>query len=261
MERFLKIGDVCRLYGITPDTLRHYEAKGLIQPWRDPKSGYRYYSVPQLDVIDCILAGRAIGIPLSQIRRVIEAEDVAVYRAMYEAQTERLDEEIVRLQRLQQVTAARLEELSALETHLTAPVDGVTREDITLYLIDVATLFALESDAPDTEGMATLSTWRLFEITVTGAVENDEWVGFSFAPSAAPTELEQGFRELVTWRLAKEQHIPAGTPVHSFWGDDRALSAHLRTCAETGRCFVRVRYSLLHRSGEHEYFVDIFATE
>lgn len=105
-----------------------------------------------------------------------------------------------------------------LETHLTAPVDGVIREDITLYLIDVATLFALESDAPDTEGMATLSTWRLFEITATSAVENDEWVGFSFAPSAAPTELEQGFQELVTWGLAKKQHIPAGTPVHSFWG-------------------------------------------
>lgn len=114
MEYFLKIGEVCRLYGITPDTLRHYEKKGLIHPWRDPTSGYRYYSVAQLDVIDLILAAKTIGIPLAEIRRVIASEDVASYRAMYETQQRLLEEKIASLSKLLAVTKEKRATLSAL---------------------------------------------------------------------------------------------------------------------------------------------------
>lgn len=258
MEPLLKIGQVCRLYGITADTLRHYEKKGLLTPYKDPANGYRYYSVAQLDVIDLILAGKTIGIPLAQIGAVIAAEDVAAYRAMFAEQQALLCEQIARLERLRTATAARLQELDALADCTTSPQTSVTTEDTRLYLVDVETLFSLEADAPDTEGMASLFTWRLFTRQEAGVTENEEWAGFSFAPSAQPTALEQGFELLVAAGLAKLWTIPAGTTVTAFWGDDAALHCHLaeQTTPST-LVFVRTRYSLIRADGRHQHFVDI----
>ncbi|MEE0435224.1 MAG: MerR family transcriptional regulator [Peptococcaceae bacterium] len=259
MESLLKIGQVCRLYGISADTLRHYEKKGLLQPVKDPTNGYRYYSFAQLDVIDCILAGRAIGVPLAQIGEVIANENVQDYETMFHAQVQHLDEEIARLQMLRQVAAAKLDELAALAQHQREPMVRVTENDMSLYLIDVATLFSLESDAPDTEGMALLSTWRLFDMTTLGVVEDEAWTGISFASSAEMTVLEKGFQQLVEMGVAYVQRIPRGTQYHSFWGDDAALLAYLgEIAAPNARISVRIRYTLLHADGCHEYFVDIF---
>lgn len=64
MDPLFPIGSVCRLFGITPDTLRHYEKKGLLTPVTDPHSRYRYYTPDHLDRIEGILHARAMGIPL-----------------------------------------------------------------------------------------------------------------------------------------------------------------------------------------------------
>ena len=67
MDPLFTIGSVCRLFGITPDTLRHYEKKGLLTPVTDPHSRYRYYTPDHLDRIEGILHARAMGIPLAQL--------------------------------------------------------------------------------------------------------------------------------------------------------------------------------------------------
>ena len=58
MDNLLRIGQVCNLYGISLDTLRYYDRKGLLKPLVDKDSGYRYYTLGHLDVLEMLLIGR-----------------------------------------------------------------------------------------------------------------------------------------------------------------------------------------------------------
>ena len=39
------IGELAKILGITPETIRYYERKGIIASIHDEKTNYRYYTV------------------------------------------------------------------------------------------------------------------------------------------------------------------------------------------------------------------------
>ena len=47
-EKYL-IGEVCKLFNTTRDTLVHYEKIGLVTPKKDKCNGYRYYDIENLN--------------------------------------------------------------------------------------------------------------------------------------------------------------------------------------------------------------------
>jgi DNA-binding transcriptional MerR regulator len=52
-----KIGEFSRIGRVTIDTLRHYDALGLLKPAKvDPSTGYRYYTATQLQTLNRIFA-------------------------------------------------------------------------------------------------------------------------------------------------------------------------------------------------------------
>ncbi len=54
-------------------TLRHYDEIGLLKPGRiDESTGYRYYSVSQLDKLNHILALKDLGFSLDQIEKALQ---------------------------------------------------------------------------------------------------------------------------------------------------------------------------------------------
>jgi DNA-binding transcriptional MerR regulator len=65
------VGPLSRRLGIRPATLRKWERAGLVQPRRDPQTGYRVYGAA--DVRDALLAHqlRRGGYPLEQIAPLI----------------------------------------------------------------------------------------------------------------------------------------------------------------------------------------------
>ncbi|GAA2552137.1 TioE family transcriptional regulator [Winogradskya consettensis] len=65
------VGTLARKLGIRPATLRKWERAGLVQPRRDPRTGYRIYTAA--DVRDALLAHqlRRGGYPLDRIAPVI----------------------------------------------------------------------------------------------------------------------------------------------------------------------------------------------
>jgi DNA-binding transcriptional MerR regulator len=74
----LNIGAFARLGAVTPRMLRHYDDLGLLVPERvDAASGYRLYSVHQLEALHRIVALRDIGFSLEQIRQIL-VEDVSI---------------------------------------------------------------------------------------------------------------------------------------------------------------------------------------
>lgn len=63
------IQDVSRRSGLPEPTLRYYEQVGLIGPIpRDPQSGHRRYSEPDLDAAQALACLRAMGMSIDDMR-------------------------------------------------------------------------------------------------------------------------------------------------------------------------------------------------
>ncbi|MBN2047478.1 MAG: MerR family transcriptional regulator [Anaerolineaceae bacterium] len=71
----IKIGEFAKLGCVTVKTLRHYDRLGLLRPsWVDRYSGYRYYELDQLKVLNQIMTFKSMGFSLEQIKDM-RAED------------------------------------------------------------------------------------------------------------------------------------------------------------------------------------------
>ncbi len=78
-NRLFKIGEVAKMYHVSMGTLRHYEKEGLLTPeYVDEITGYRYYGVRQLEVLNTIGYLRVLDMPLSEIRDFIQNRDVEI---------------------------------------------------------------------------------------------------------------------------------------------------------------------------------------
>jgi len=88
------IGRLARESGLTVSALRFYDGAGVLVPAHvDPHSSYRWYSDDQVLVARLVARLRRVGMPLADIRRVIEhRDDPAVVDAVLEAHLTRLED-------------------------------------------------------------------------------------------------------------------------------------------------------------------------
>lgn len=70
----LRSGELARLTGVSADTLRHYERKGLLKPRRAP-NGYREYPRHAVERVRLIRAALVIGFKLDDLERVFKTRD------------------------------------------------------------------------------------------------------------------------------------------------------------------------------------------
>ncbi len=70
----LRSGELARISGVSADTLRHYERKGLLKPHR-ASNGYREYPRQAVDRVRLIRAAIAIGFKLDDLERVFKIRD------------------------------------------------------------------------------------------------------------------------------------------------------------------------------------------
>ncbi len=71
MKKFFKIGEICKLFGVGPDSLRYYERIGMIKPQRG-ENGYRLYSAYDIWKINIICDLRRIGLSTEKIASYLE---------------------------------------------------------------------------------------------------------------------------------------------------------------------------------------------
>ena len=69
------VKDLARLSGLTPRALRYYDAIGLLRPRRDGNNDYRLYGPEEVDRLQQILLYRDMGLPLEEIRQLLDAPD------------------------------------------------------------------------------------------------------------------------------------------------------------------------------------------
>lgn len=62
-----------RIAGISPRTLRYYDEIGILKPARINSSGYRLYGRKEVDRLQQILFFRELGVPLSDIGKILDS--------------------------------------------------------------------------------------------------------------------------------------------------------------------------------------------
>lgn len=61
------------MQGLTVDTLRQYEKKGIIRPYQDEENGYRYYSDMDVRIVSTSRWFSSLGFSLSQVAEIMES--------------------------------------------------------------------------------------------------------------------------------------------------------------------------------------------
>ena len=103
----LTIGDVARRASVTTSTVRFYERRGLLTA-ADRRSGQRRYRVRTLRRLVFIGMLQDAGLSLVDIAGVLDAADVAEWKAIARRRLTNLDAEIVRLQEARAYLAGAL---------------------------------------------------------------------------------------------------------------------------------------------------------
>ena len=75
LPRELRSGEVARRAGVSADTLRHYEQRGLLGKPRRLANGYRAYPPEALDRVLLIQRALAVGFTLDELAELLRARD------------------------------------------------------------------------------------------------------------------------------------------------------------------------------------------
>jgi DNA-binding transcriptional MerR regulator len=91
--------DVARATGVSTDTLRHYERKGLLPRVTRTAAGYRQYSAATVERVLLIQRAMVVGFSLTDLKRVLGARDrggapCRSVRALVGERLERLNQRI-----------------------------------------------------------------------------------------------------------------------------------------------------------------------
>ncbi len=75
MNQFLTIGELAKLRNVNVQSLRYYEKLGILVPaYINPESGYRYYSLEQIMILDTVILCIDLGIPLKDLKNYVNAD-------------------------------------------------------------------------------------------------------------------------------------------------------------------------------------------
>jgi len=74
-SRTLRIGEIARQVGVSPDTIRHYERVGVLPHPPRTLAGYRRFSVETTERVRLIRRALAIGFSLAELARILKVKD------------------------------------------------------------------------------------------------------------------------------------------------------------------------------------------
>ena len=118
MQIRLTIGDFARMTHLSVKALRHYHDQGLLVPADiDRWTGYRYYDPSQVATAQVIRRFRDMGMPIGDLRSVLQAPDVSSRNRAIVTHLQRMERQLEQTQS----TVASLRAL--LEGHPRAPIE------------------------------------------------------------------------------------------------------------------------------------------
>lgn len=284
MEEYLKLGDICRSCGISPETLRRYERAGLIRPAAVRENGRRFYSVSQMHILNILCLGKDLGIPPGRARDALRAGDTAGetsgteaagaqeknhfgadisetgpaagntlsgYLRLIEEQKKEIAGQRKRLDELEKRADAKHSLLTAAEMYRTDPKTPERKTaDVTVYFPEILT----------EDLLPLLRSAELWTSLPAGTAQSETEcirTGISFSDPDAERQAKSYLRD------AEKSGFHGTFPCFSFRGTKKELMTFaMRTAGEHPGLSVWVRhlFTLCRETGEEEaeYFAGIY---
>lgn len=115
MKHYFRIGEISKLYGIGPDSIRYYEDLGILSPKRS-ENGYRRYSVHDLWRLNVIRDLRKLDFSMERIKEYLEHRSIASTEAMLEEELRAITKELDSLTKLRDQVKERLSVVQSVKT-------------------------------------------------------------------------------------------------------------------------------------------------
>ncbi|MDY6815737.1 MAG: MerR family DNA-binding protein [Pseudomonadota bacterium] len=101
----MKVKEIARAAGVSPDTVRFYTREGLLNPARNPDNNYQQYDADDLRRLRFARKARQLGFSLPEIRSILDQADdhhspCPMVREVFEKRLAEVEREIAELQQL-----------------------------------------------------------------------------------------------------------------------------------------------------------------
>jgi DNA-binding transcriptional MerR regulator len=150
------VKQLSKLAGVTPRTLHHYDAIGLLKPSRVGDNGYRYYGEDALLRLQQILFYRELDIPLDDIKKIMGRRDFDVLGAL-QSHKEALNKQVSRLNRLIHTVDNTINHLKGKDIMSEKQYfEGFTEEEQEKYALEAEELYGAE------DVRASMKKWKSY---------------------------------------------------------------------------------------------------
>ena len=192
------VKEVSDITGISVRTLHYYDEIGLLKPSAKSEAGYRLYDDKALETLKQVLFFREFGIPLKDIKSMID--DPAVDKA-----------QILRLHR--KMLLAEKERIERLVSGIDDFLKGENKMDFTVFdKTELEEIFQTMLDNMP-EDIKALS------IKEFGSIE--QWKEHYINVSSSE-KMQKGYAEVVKWYGGKEKYLSVmNDPISSEYAEDR----------------------------------------
>ncbi len=110
----MKIGELSKQSGVSIDTIRYYEQRGLIPEARRTASGYRQYSAEDVSRLKFIVQTKELGFTLEETGQLLALRtddcNCAEVRAVAEAKANEIEVRIRKLSQMRQILLSLAEQ-------------------------------------------------------------------------------------------------------------------------------------------------------
>jgi DNA-binding transcriptional MerR regulator len=115
-----RVSELAERVGLPPSTLRFYEQAGLV-PARRSESGYRLFDDQAVERIEVITTGKRLGLPLEEIRDLLQAWEDGLCRDVRERLRPMVQNQIASAERRAAETDAFIERLRKASSLIDGP--------------------------------------------------------------------------------------------------------------------------------------------
>lgn len=138
MKPSFLIGEMASLFGISKQTLIHYDRIGLLSPSAVKSNGYRYYTMSQVETLEVIMTLKETGMPLGEIRDYLKNRNIEQCTKLLEKQSTIIDKKMETLRRTRMKIQTKLGELKKYsQTGLREEPFFVDMPPLTVLSVDV----------------------------------------------------------------------------------------------------------------------------
>lgn len=110
VEKFIQIGELAKKTRVTPRTIKHYEDKGLLKPFKKTQGGFRLYQNDKIKLVERIRQLKKAGFSLREVKEMEEINGIVEENIFEKVDDNELDRMIEFLQSQLIKTEERLNE-------------------------------------------------------------------------------------------------------------------------------------------------------